>query len=188
VEALEALLTRQSVSARDLGLPVPTAEQREAAFAAALTAPDHGAVRPWRFLTVEGAGLERLGEVFADSARRADPSASEKDVESARGKALRSPLLVVCAARVNPSHPKVPVVEQVIAAGCATQNLLTAFHAMGYGAVLVTGGRAYDPGVKQALGLAPEDAIVGFLHVGTPQQPQRPRTRPPVAHHVRAWP
>jgi nitroreductase len=186
VEALDALLTRQSVSAKDLGLPMPTAEQRERAFAAALTAPDHGAIRPWRFLTVEGEGLRRLGEVFADSARRA--GADEKGVEGARDKALRSPLLIVCAAKVNPGHPKVPVVEQVIAAGCATQNLLTAFHAMGFGAVLVTGGRAYDAGVKQALGLAPEDAIVGFLHVGTPRQPPRPRTRPPVAHHVRAWP
>jgi len=186
VEALDALLTRQSVSAKDLGLPVPTAEQRERAFAAALTAPDHGAIRPWRFLVVEGEGLARLGEVFAAAVRR--EGAEEKDVESARGKALRSPLLIVCAAKVNPSHPKVPVVEQVIAAGCATQNLLTAFHAMGFGAVLVTGGRAYDAGVKQALGLGAEDAIVGFLHVGTPQQPQRPRTRPPVAQHVRAWP
>lgn len=186
MEALDALLTRQSVSAKDLGLPVPTAEQRERAFAAALTAPDHGAIRPWRFLVVEGEGLARLGEVFAAAARR--EGAAEKDVESAHGKALRSPLLIVCAAKVNPSHPKVPVVEQVIAAGCATQNLLTAFHAMGFGAVLVTGGRAYDAGVKQALGLGAEDAIVGFLHVGTPQQPQRPRTRPPVAHHVRAWP
>lgn len=186
MEALDALLTRQSVSAKDLGLPVPTAEQRETAFAAALTAPDHGAIRPWRFLTVEGEGLRRLGEVFAAAAQR--EGADEKDVENARGKALRSPLLIVCAAKVNPSHPKVPAVEQVIAAGCATQNLLTAFHAMGFGAVLVTGGRAYDAGVKQALGLAAEDAIVGFLHVGTAQQPQRPRTRPQVAHHVRAWP
>ncbi len=186
MEVFDALLTRQSVSAKDLGLPVPNAAEREKAFAAALTAPDHGAVRPWRFLTVEGEGLQRLGEVFAQSARRAGDDEAEAD--KARGKALRSPLLIVCAAKVNPGHPKVPVIEQVIAAGCATQNLLTAFHALGYGAVLVTGGRAYDAGVKEALGLGPDDAIVGFLHVGTPQQPQRPRNRPPVAHHVRSWP
>ena len=186
MEALEALLTRQSVSAKDLGEPAPGPAGREQAFAAAMTAPDHGAIRPWRFLTVEGEGLRRLGEVFAESARRA--GGGEEEAESARGKALRSPLLVVCAAKLNPSHPKVPAVEQIIAAGCAAQNLRTAFHALGYGAVLVTGGRAYDAGVKQALGLGAEDAIVGFLHVGTPSQPQRRKSRPAVAHHVRAWP
>ena len=33
-----------------------------------------------------------------------------------------------------------------------------------------TGGAAYDPTVKQALGLALQDHIVGFVHVGVPTE------------------
>jgi len=190
MDALQALLTRESVSARYLTAPAPGPAERELAFRAALTAPDHGALKPWRFLVVEGEGLRRLGEVYAAAARRAQPDADPAVLEQAREKALRSPLLIVCAAAVRGDHPKVPVIEQVVAAGCATQNLLNAFHAQGYGAMLVTGERAYDAGVKQALGLSPDDHIVGFLHVGTPaaDRPAKPKARPETAHHVRSWP
>lgn len=188
MELFDALLSRRSASAKELGLPVPDAAQLERAVAAALTAPDHGAVRPWRFLAVQGEGLRRLADLFGEAVRRADPAADAEAVESARAKALRSPLLLVCAAKVTPNHPKVPPVEQIISAGCGVQNLLTALHGMGFGAVLVTGPRAYDESVKAALGLAPGDAIIGFVHVGTPQQPLKPRNRPAPAQHLKAWP
>ncbi len=190
MEVFEALLGRESVSPKYLLAPAPGEDERRRAFQAAMTAPDHGAIRPWRFIVVEGEGLQRLGEIYAESVRRADPAADPAVAEVAREKALRSPLLIVCAAVTRGDHPKVPVVEQVAAASCATQNLLTAFHAMGYGAMLVTGPRAYDAFVKERLGLRGDDHIVGFLHVGTasPDRPAKPKTRPEAAHHVRSWP
>jgi len=190
MDALQALTERQSVSARYLGAPAPSAEERAAAFKAAMAAPDHGALRPWRFLVVEGEGLGRLGEVFAEAAQRAKPDADPAVIESAREKALRSPLLIVAVAQVKHEGTKIPAVEQIIAASCATQNLLNAFYAQGYGAMLVTGDRAYDAGVKRALGFAEGDHIVGFLHVGTPSAalPEQRKARAEVAHHVRAWP
>ena len=57
MQALDALLNRVSVPR--LLEPAPTAEQREVLFAAAMRAPDHGQLRPWRFLTVEGAAREQ---------------------------------------------------------------------------------------------------------------------------------
>jgi nitroreductase len=190
MEALQALTSRESVSPRHLGAPGPTPEEREAAFKAAMAAPDHGALRPWRFLVVEGDGLQRLGEVFAQAARRAKPDADPAVIESAREKALRSPLLIVAAAAVKHEGTKIPAIEQIIATGCATQNLLNAFHALGYGAMLVTGERAYDQGVKAALGLAEGDHIVAFMHVGTlsGERPEKKKARPELAHHVRPWP
>lgn len=189
MEALHALTSRESVSPKLLGEPSPSAAERETAFRAAMTAPDHGALRPWRFLVVEGEGLTRLGEVFADAARRANPGADPAVIETAREKALRSPLLIVAAAVVKHEGTKIPEIEQVVAASCATQNLLNAFHAQGYGAMLVTGDRAYDAGVKQALGLGERDHIVAFMHVGTPTaRPDKRKARPELAHHVRSWP
>lgn len=190
MEIFEALLGRESVSPKHLTAPAPSEADRQRAFQAAMTAPDHGAIRPWRFLVVEGEGLERLGDLYAESVRRAEPDADPAVAETARGKALRSPLLIVCAAVTRSDHPKVPPVEQIASAACATQNLLTAFHALGYGAMLVTGPRAYDAYVKEELGFAPDDHIVGFLHVGTasPERGGKSKKRPDVAHHVRSWP
>ena len=65
MEALDALLNRVSVPR--LVEPAPSAAQREALFAAALRAPDHGQLRPWRFLTVEGAAREQLGELLVEA-------------------------------------------------------------------------------------------------------------------------
>lgn len=190
MEIFDALLGRESVSPKFLIAPAPGEAERQRAFQAAMTAPDHGALRPWRFLVVEGEGLQRLAEVYGESVRRAEPGADPAVIETAREKALRSPLLIVCAAVTRDDHPKVPPVEQLVAASCATQNLLTAFHAMGYGAMLVTGPRAYDGYVKEQLGLAAADQIIGFMHVGTPapERAAKPKKRPEQAHHVRLWP
>lgn len=189
MDALEALLTRESVSAKNLTAPPPSAEELRLAYQAALRAPDHGAIRPWRILEIEGEGLQRLAQLYYDSAKRADPAADPAVWETARDKALRSPLLIAVAAVVREDHPKVPVVEQVISAGCAAQVILTALHAQGYGAVLVTGPRAYDPEIKKALGLGDKDTIVGFIHVGTPAAdlPPSAKSRPAVEDYVVRW-
>lgn len=190
MNAIEALLTRQSISPKYLVAPAPGREELERAFQAALTAPDHGALKPWRFLVVEGEGLEKLGDLYAEGLKHEKPEANADELDVARSKALRSPLLIVCAAALREDHPKVPPVEQIVAAGCAAQNLLLAFHAMGYGAMLVTGPRAYDAVVKEALGLKASDAIIAFMHVGkvSPERPPGKAKRPEVAHHVRFWP
>jgi len=38
---------------------------------------------------------------------------------------------------------------------------------MGFGTMWRTGAPAYDVNVKRALGLGPDDRIVGFLYLGT---------------------
>lgn len=189
MEALEALISRQSVSSRELVAPAPNAGELEAAFRAALSAPDHGALKPWRFIVVEGEGQEKLGALFAKGLKLANPDASAEELEIQKEKALRGPMVIVVAVELR-QHPKVPAIEQVISGGCAAQALLTAFHAQGYGAVLVTGPRAYDSEVKRGLGLKSEDVIIGFLHVGTPapERVARVKSRATPAEAVRPWP
>ena len=123
MDALDALLNRVSVPR--LVEPAPNAAQRELLFRAALRAPDHGQLRPWRFLTIEGAARERMGELFAEALQVADAQAPAEALSKARGMPLRAPLLVVVIARVQ-EHPKVPASEQVIAAGCAAHGMLLA--------------------------------------------------------------
>ncbi|MEQ8650988.1 MAG: nitroreductase [Kiloniellales bacterium] len=189
MDTLDALLSRESVSAKYLMEPAPSAEHRRQAYEAAMRAPDHGAIRPWRLIEFEGEGLQRLGQLYYDSAKRAQPDVDPAVWETAQAKALRSPLMIAVAAVVRKGHPKAPEVEQVVAAGCAAQILLTAFHAQGYGAVMVTGARAYDPEFKKALGLEPKDHLIGLIHVGTPQAERPPsgKVRPKVEDHLMSW-
>ena len=184
MEALDALLTR--VSSPRLTEPAPTAEQRERLFQAALRAPDHGQLRPWRFLTVEGAARNALGQLYADALLVRDAGASEEALNKARAMPLRAPLLVVVIARVQ-VHPKVPEVEQLMAAACAAHGMILAAYAQDIGAVWRTGEMAYDPTVEQGLGLQAGEKIVGYLYLGTPER--APRTAPlqNSADFVSSW-
>lgn len=187
MEALDAILTRGSVPARLLGEPAPSDDELAEVFAAAVTAPDHGALRPWRFAVIRGAGLERFADLCAEATRRRDPQAGPEVLELARSKALRSPLVIAVWAEIREDHPKVPPVEQVISAAAAAQNILLALHAKGYGAIQLSGPNAHDPFVKAAFGLQPTDEIVGFLYVGTPREPQSAKRRPDPGAFVRQW-
>ena len=165
MDALEALITR--ASPRGLAEPAPDDAALERMLAAAMAAPDHGRLRPWRFIAVRGAARHELGEVLAEALRAREPAVPEILVAKEREKPLRAPLVLVAAAKLIAGH-KIPTVEQVIAAGAAAQNLMVAAHALGYGGFWRTGAPAYDARVKSALGLAETDHILAFLYLGTP--------------------
>jgi nitroreductase len=168
MQAIDALLTRRS--ARTLSDPGPDAAALDLMFAAAARAPDHGRLRPWRFIVIEGEARVRFGELLADHLRRSHPGAGEETVQRERQKAFRAPLLVVVAAAIV-SHVKVPAVEQIITAGAAAHSMMLAACALGFNAMWKTGAPAYDATVKSALGLAAADAIVGFLYIGSEASP-----------------
>lgn len=164
MDAIEVMVGRASPA--QLTGPGPSAEQLQKILTAAARAPDHGKMQPWRFLVIEGAARERFGAVLADCLKRREPDAPAGKLEAERKKALRAPVIVVVAAAVR-DNPKVPAVEQIVAAGAAAQNLLLAAHAMGFGGFWRTGAPAYDARVKAELGLAEADTIVGFMYLGS---------------------
>lgn len=163
-------------SAARLKPPAPDAEQLQRILKAAGRAPDHGHMAPWRFIILEADSRDRLADAIVESRRRRDPRVPPDALEAVRQKVLRAPMIIVVACAAQPDHPKIPEIEQVLATGAATQNLLLAAHALGFGAVWKTGPAAYDPVVKAGLGLAPTDHIIAMVHIGTPEamNPVRP--------------
>lgn len=184
MDALDLLLNRVSVTR--LTEPAPTATQLDIMFRAALRAPDHGQLRPWRFLTIQGESRERLGELMAQSLLVRQPCASEEAVQKARQMPLRAPLLAIVIARVV-QHPKVPEGEQILAAGCAAHGILLAAHAQGLGAVWRTGDFSHDRHLASALGLATNEHILGFLYMGTPDGKLRTPPELDPAEFVSQW-
>lgn len=184
MDALELLLGRDS--ALRLEAPGPDSAALDEIFRSALRAPDHGRLRPWRFVVIAEAQRERFGEVLAGALQRREPNAAPEAIARERQKALRAPVIVVVAAQLKASA-KIPDVEQIVSAGAAAQNVMLAVHALGFGAMWRTGAPAYDPGVKQALGLDPNDAIIGFIYIGTRVGGASPLPRPVVEDFVTFW-
>jgi nitroreductase len=184
MQALDALLNRVSVPR--LIEPAPDQAQREVLFQAAARTPDHGQLRPWRLLTIEGQAREQLGEVLAEAAA-AKPDASVASLDKARAMPLRAPLLMVVIACLQ-EHPKVPKDEQRITAGCAAHGILLAAYAQGIGAVWRTGELSYSPVLAERLGLQANEEVLGFLYLGTPQKPPRQAPRLDSTQFVGHWP
>lgn len=187
MDIVEFLKARGSTPWRVLGAPGPSEQEIQDFLEAAVAAPDHGAIRPWRFFVVRGEAREAMGEVFTAALLKRKPDADEATIEKDRDRMRRVPLLIVVAASITENHPKVPPSEQIVAAGLAAQGILLAAQAKGYGGVILTGDHAYDPQVRAALGLKDKDQIVAFLYIGTPEGKQRPKKRQPVEKFTREW-
>ncbi|WP_394562023.1 NAD(P)H nitroreductase [Aquipseudomonas alcaligenes] len=183
MQALDLLLNRVSVGR--LLAPAPDAAQRELMFRAALRAPDHGQLRPWRFITIEGDARGRLGELFAE-AQAQDPANKAEVLDKARAMPLRAPLLLVVVACLS-EHPKVPQEEQVLSAGCAAHGVLLAAQALGFGAIWRTGPLTHHPHVLAGLGLGANEKIVGFLYLGSFEGERRSPPALETAGFVSAW-
>jgi nitroreductase len=180
MDALVALHTR--TAAPRLAEPAPGDAALEQILRAGLRAPDHGMLRPWKFLVVEGQARQKLGQLFVGALQPKTPEETEK----LRNSPLRAPMLIVAIAAVK-ENPKVPAIEQIESCAAAVQNMSLAIHALGFASIWRTGAPAHDPRVKQALGLKDSDAIVGYLYVGTPTTRERPAPVLNTADFVEHW-
>jgi nitroreductase len=167
MDLIEGIESR--TSALKLSEPGPTRAHIEQIIKAGTRAPDHGRLRPWRFVVIEGDARKRLGEAMANILRRKIPDVAQAQLDAEAGKPMRAPTIIVVGAKI--SKAKIPEIEQVTAVAAALQNMFLAAHALGYGAMWKTGAVAYDRDTKEMLGLAAEDHIVGLLYLGTTAQP-----------------
>lgn len=183
MDALEALKTRKSAAL--LSEPAPSETELSEMFAAALRAPDHGCLRPWRFISFKEDQRTALGEIFKEALLKKDPGASETAVDKELKKPLRAPLVIAVIAKVT-IETKIPVIEQVISAGAAAQNIMIAAHALGYAGIWRSGAPCFDEHVRARLGVVGEDQIVGFLYIGTAKKvPPMPELN--VRDYVFEW-
>jgi nitroreductase len=187
MEALEAILGRRTVPQLKMTGPGPDKAELRAILEAGAAAPDHGKLRPWRFLLVEGEARARLGALFVRALLAASPDASAAEIEKQRTAPLRAPLLIVVVARIDRRQDKIPEVEQIASTAAAAQNILLATHALGFAGKWSTGRIAYDPVVKAGLGLGPDEHVLGFVYIGAYARPQEPSPRPDLADLVTTW-
>ena len=180
--ALDLLLSRRSVKA--LTEPGPNPDEMEAILTAAARVSDHKALSPWRFIVIEGAARSAFGEMLATvlAAEDREPP-SEIRLDTERKRLLAAPVTVAVVSRVRET-PGAPEWEQVLSCGAACQNLVLAANALGFGTNWVTRWFAYSAGVRERMGLAGDERIAGFIHIGSAKERQADRVRPQLADVV----
>ena len=175
--ALALLLSRRSASAKRMCGPGPTSAELDTIFEAATRVPDHGKLVPWRFILFEGDARKRFGEVLARCFRAANLHADEERLRVERERFLRAPVVIGVVSRVRDGIP-IPEWEQMMSAGACGMTLVFAAHALGYVANWITEWCAYDPCVREELGLSDNERVAGFIYIGTSAAPLEDRPRP----------
>ena len=183
-DLLDLLALRFSVGPKYLTPPGPSAEQWARASDLALRAPDHGGLRPFRFVVIGDSQRVALAGLFAAGAQQRGQTAEE--VERARARAFNGPGLVALVARVRDDVPDVPSHEQWLCVGAALMNFMNALHLMGFGAKALSGASVADPAVHSAF-CGPGEQLANWVIAGRPTRAAHPRAAADAPPALSGW-
>lgn len=174
MDVMTAITTRRSE--RVLTDPAPSDEEFHYLLRGAATAPDHGRLRPWRWILVRG-------EARAALARTLTPKAPQAAGKGAHGR-QEPPLRALLVFAPLPGH-RIPDWEQLAASCSMTHALMMLLHARGYGSIWRTGRLCTSPGLRGLLHMADGERLLGSLDIGTsPKGPRQRRPLPDVSDRV----
>ena len=187
---LDFLLSRKSAPIAELRPPAPDDDEISLLIRAASRVPDHGRLVPWRFMIYRGDACLKIGESLAKRAEEREGPLPVARVEQEKARFARAPL-VIGVIHCPRDNPKIPQWEMLLSGGAAAMNLVLAANALGYGTNWITNWYSDDADSRRMLGLAPEERVVGFVHIGTftGDAPERPRPDPEtlVSEYTGPW-
>ncbi|ABS64282.1 nitroreductase [Parvibaculum lavamentivorans DS-1] len=185
-ETIDLLLTRRSAKALTMVEPGPSEDELQTILRAGARVPDHGKLAPWRFIVFRGEARGQFGAVLRDVYARAQPGATNDQLDFEAGRLTRAPVVVAVISRVTPGI-KIPEWEQLLSAGAVCQNMLIAATALGFGAQWLTEWYAFDAKVNEALGLGENEKVAGYLYFGSESVPKDERPRPELSEITSEW-
>lgn len=179
-----ALAARRNHTLRRLATPGPDTDQLARIVEAGAHAPDHGLLRPWRFVLIPAGRRADLGVVFADALLERDPACDEEALATARDKAQRAPCLLVAVLRDDPEQRAIPRHEKLVSLGCAIQNMLVAAQSLGFDSGLASGAAMDFAGMRGLLRLREYEQAICFIGIGTSSKPKPPRPKPDAGDYL----
>ena len=171
----ELMCMRRTVLPKRLVLPGPDGNQLQALLAAA--GPDHDLLSPWRLVLIPNEHRKSLGLIFTEALSEREINISTERMSLCQEKAQRAPMLLLLIVDFEKSDQKIDLMERLISAGCALQNMLLLATAMGYGSALTSGKALRSKALREGFGLKEGEQAVCFLSIGTEiaQAPEKPR-------------
>ncbi len=175
-QVIDFLSQRKSVPISAIGEPGPSEADIETILSIASRVPDHGRLEPWRFILYRGEIRHEIGEKLAALADRKEGPLDPQRLDQERRRFARAPL-VIGVVFVPKEHERIPEWEMFLSAGAAAMNLTLAANALGYATNWITNWYSDDAEGRKTLGLAPNERVAGFVHIGTfdGTVPERPR-------------
>ncbi|ADE40750.1 nitroreductase family protein [Candidatus Puniceispirillum marinum] len=173
------LTSRRSVTAKTMAPGQVSRADLDAILTAGLRVPDHGALKPWKLVVLQGDVRKTLDEeVILAEFMRENPDAEDKFIEIETNRLQRAhTVIAVLSSPVE--HPKIVEWEMALSAGAVCTTLLYAAQSMGYAAQWLTEWYAYNNAMLARLGgVAGHDRIAGFIYIGEKVKDPMERTRP----------
>ena len=168
---------RRTVLPKRLVSPGPDATQWQALLAAAATGPDHDQLSPWRLILIPDVQREVLGEIFALALSERETHVTKERLSQCHEKAQRAPLLLMLVVDVEKGDQSIDLMERLISAGCALQNILLLATAMGYGSALTSGKALKSKALREGFCLHAGEQAVCFVSIGTALAPATEKIR-----------
>ena len=176
---IDLLLARRSPPIHELAEPAPSAGELDTILRAATRVPDHGMLTPWRFILYRGEARKRVGRMLANLAEKREGPLNEGRRQQELTRFSRAPLVIGIVSSPKES-PKIPQWEMFLSGGMVAMNLIVAANALGYSTNMITNWYSDVPEGRAILGLAPDERVIGFVHIGSYEgtAPERPRPDP----------
>lgn len=152
-------------SSKKFGDIAPTKDELEQMFKAALRAPDHGRLKPYRFVVLQDKAC--LAKCLIAAAEEFEQG--EQGLAKAEKLTHQSPCVVAAIARLDDQNAKVPVWEQQVSAGCATYGLQLAANTLGFETVWISKHWVKGSLLRQTLNCQSNEQIIGLVMIGSPQ-------------------
>ena len=134
-------------------------------------APTHGQTFPWRFFICCGDARNELANTLCDIYRMitTKDSFKEKKYTGIRQNVLASPVTISIAMKRDETE-KIQEIDEVMAVGCAVQNMHLTATAYGLGGFWSTHSAATSKRYCDHLGLSPSDKALGLFFIGYPRK------------------
>ncbi len=181
----EQLFSRQSI--KFVQAPGPNEHQLDLILQAAMRAPDHGGIRPWRFKLIRGVDVKNIVDLAIQAGERSGKPMPDFKIQKWSKWLAQVPLAIAVASAADPNG-RIRPIESQLSVGCAVMNMLNAAHALGLGAFWSTGMGTYMDWVPEALGFdVLDETFMGYLVIGTPIDQVQPKERPDYQDFVSEW-
>ncbi len=176
-EWLAYLNNRVSAITARIGEPAPNMQEIHQILQAGMSAPDHGALMPWRYMIFTQDNIAKLFQIAREAKLQDEPNITQAELTQIIAKFQRAPVVIAIWV-AKQSSKNIPMKEQICTVAMATQNQLIAADKMGFAAVLITGWLAFHPHLYESLGMGEHDEFIGFLFMGSHKDGVLPPAKP----------
>jgi nitroreductase len=162
-------------------------EQIEKILQNATWAPTHGKTQPWRFKVFLDNGKTKLSDFMAHWYLNNVPHEqfNEKKLTNLRERPLQSSVVIAICMERQPEE-RISELDEILAVGCAVQNMHLTCTAYGLGAFWATPALIGTPELKNFLGLGEKDKCLGLFYIGYPAIEWPKAHRKPI-EYVTEW-